>query len=281
MNKISMFIKISISLFCLLVLVILFCFGGVFFERNAEELTLKEENENFKDVFVFDPEELSYDGTGELDLLEGVSLENFSLETLKSMVFIRISTGENMSQKVVEYTADTDEGRVRSKRILRLQNYRGPEIQLPDEMPSISTTDIGNMAEVMLSENDYKADDGFGNDARKHVQIETEKSLQNSSLIQCTFILVNEFEDRAVAKADITLSDVPAVLVLINATVNLQIGEFFDPLQYVESAVDSEGRSIIDEVVWDGEIDTSRTGVYEIVYELRGQTVKLTVNVNT
>ena len=73
--------------------------------------------ENYRDAFQFNPEELTYDGTGELDFLQGVSLDNYTARELKDMVFIRISTGDNLSQKVVEYTADTEEGR-RQLRVL-------------------------------------------------------------------------------------------------------------------------------------------------------------------
>ena len=110
MNRISMFFKVSISVFSLLAIVILYCVGGKTSDSSVGESIINNESEKFEDVFVFNPEEISYDGTGDLDLLKGVSLKNYSLETLKDIVFIRISTGENISRKVVEDTADIDEG---------------------------------------------------------------------------------------------------------------------------------------------------------------------------
>lgn len=279
MDRIPWSFKVIISISCLIVLILLFVFGGDVFKEDVEIdlLSVSQDSEHTIDNFSFEPEELTYDGSGELNFLKGVSLEGYTEKEIEEMVYIRISTGDNLSQKIVEYTADTNEGRVRSRRLLRLINYKGPNIELPNKMPSIAMGIMDNIKEEMLTEDDYKADDGFGNDARNHVQIVTERSMQNSSLIHCTFILENEFSDRVVAKTDTVLSDVPATISLTDTIVYLQAGEYFDSSIYVESAVDSEGISIMEEVYCEGEVNTSLPGEYEVYYELRGQSAILTV----
>ena len=277
MDRISMPVKISISAFCILAIAFLFFFGGVFFPDNTDVLSAPQTEENYRDAFQFDSEELTYDGTGELDFLQGVSLDNYTARELKDMVFIRISTGDNLSQKVVEYTADTEEGRARSRRLLQLKKYKGPKIELPDDMPAATPSTVDHLAELMSSEDDFKADDGFGRDARKYVQVETEKAKQNSALVYCTFILENEFSDRVVAKSDLILTGMPATISLTDSVVYINKGEGFDPSLYVESAVDADGRPIPDEVYCDGELDTTQPGTYEIYYGLRDQSAVLTV----
>lgn len=279
MKTISMTVKIFTSVFCTLVLVYLFFFGGRFFQKDSESFFQVQEDENYRDAFQFKPEELTYDGTGELDFLQGVSLDNYTVGELKDMVFISITSGEKLSEKIVEYTADTEGGRIRSRRLLNLRNYKGPKIELPADMPSVTENTLDDLAEIMLSEDNFKADDGFGHDARNHVQIEMEKSNQNSSLVYCKFVLENEFADRAVVKSDLILTGLPAIISLTEATVYLNVGDYFDPALYIERAVDAEGRSIIEEIYYEGEIDTTHPGEYEMHYVLRGQSVKMAVMV--
>lgn len=279
MSRFGMPIKLSISVLCIAALFLLFIVAGRAVDDDEQDMLRVTEEDGVRDAFGFDPEELTYDGREDLDLLEGVSLDEYSLQDLKNMVFIRISTGENKSEKIIEYSADTDEGRARSKRRLHLKNYSGPEITLPDKMPSVTRGTVGHLAEIMQSENAYEVNDGFGNDARDYVQVEIEKTAQNSSQVQCTFILENEFGDRAVAKADVILSDVPAVITLTDTTVRLNKGEPFDPARYVEKAADADGRSILEEVTCT-RIDTSQTGEYEALYRLRGETASLRVVVS-
>ena len=276
MDRISMPVKVFIAVFCILATVVLF-FESDLFSNNTKTLSAMQADEDYRDAFQFEPEELTYDGTGEIDFLQGVTLDSYSVGELEDMVFIRIFTGENLSQKIVEYTADTENGRVRSRRLLNLRNYKGPKIELPNDMPSVTENTLADIADILSLENDYKANDGFGHDARKHVQIETEKSNQNSSLVYCTFILENEFADRAVAKADLILTEVPATIILTDSIVYLNVGDYFDPALYIKSAIDAEGQSITEEVNYEGEIDTNQPGEYEVHYKLRGQSVAMTV----
>lgn len=277
MDRISMPVKIFISVFCTLAFMCLYFFGGEVFSDNTELMSTPQEEQNYRDAFKFEPEELTYDGNGKLDFLQGVSLDNYSPRELKDMVFISISTGDNQSQKVVEYTADTKEGRARSRRLLNLKNYKGPKIELPDDMPSATEATVDHLAEIMSTEDDFKVDDGFGRDARMHVQVELERAKQNSALVYCTFILENEFADRVVAKSELILTGMPATISLTDSVVYLNVGDYFDPSLFIESAVDADGRSILEEVYYDGDVDTSQPGEYEVYYGLREQSAVLTV----
>ena len=277
MNHSAIIAKALVSVICIFSLVFLYVFGERFF-RTEIQIESQEQVENEEqDSFVFDPEELVYDGTRDLDLLEGVSLENFSQEELKNKVFISITPADNLSRKTIEYTADTEKGRIRSNRSLRLVNYNGPKIELPDEMPSVTMDEVDQIMDLLSEDESYKAEDGFGKDAREHVQVDIEKSVINSAEVQYTFVLENAFGDRATEKADVHISDVPAVITLTEKEVFLQAVDSFDPTEYIEKAVDPTGDSIIEEVVCNGDFNTAQSGEYLVTYDLRGQTVSLTV----
>ena len=277
MNHSAIIAKALVSVICIFSLVFLYVFGERFFQTEIQIESQEQADNGEQDSFMFDPEELVYDGTGDLDLLEGVSLENFSQEELKNKVFIKISPADNLSRKTIEYTADTKKGRIRSNRSLRLVNYNGPKIELPDEMPSVAMDEVDKIMDLLSEDESYKAEDGFGKDAREHVQVNIEKSVINSAEVQYTFVLENVFGDRTMEKANVFISDVPAVITLTEKEVFLQAGDSFDPTEYIEKAVDSAGESIIEEVVFSSDFNTARSGEYLVTYDLRGQTVSLTV----
>ena len=91
-------IKTAISVLCLIALVLLYVFGGRVIEYD-NQVSETNQADDARDAFVFDPETLVYDGTGDLDLLEGVTLEGYNEEQLKKMVYIRISTSDSLSEK--------------------------------------------------------------------------------------------------------------------------------------------------------------------------------------
>lgn len=270
-------IKISISVFSLIALVLLYVFGGRVIEDDNMVFEAGQADDT-RDAFVFDPETLVYDGTGDIDFLEGVTLEGYNAEQLKKMVYIRISTGDSLSEKIIEYTADTDDGRVRSMRKLLLRNYSGPSIVLPDEMPTVTMGTVDHIADLMPEGKTYQVDDGFGNDMRAHVQIDAARSPVNSAEVNYTFILENVFGDRTMAKADVLISNVPATIILTDTTVTIKSGDNFDPFNYIQSAIGADGESIIEEVIYD-EFNETEAGDYIITYELRGQTAFLRVTV--
>ena len=269
-------VKILISIASLLIIALMYILSG----RDTDEPSMGDSalTDNVSDAFVFEPETLTYDGSGEMDFLEGVFLEGYTADELEDMVYIRVTAGNILSEKYVEYTADTDEGRVRSTRRLLLENYNGPKIQIPDKMPTVTMSNIDQLADLLSEVKNYKVDDGFGNDMRAYVQIAAERSTTNSSIVNYTFTLDNAYGDRAVAQADVHVSDVPAIIVLTDAATTIRAGGFLDPYEFIQSATTVDGSSVIEEVSC-SELDTSEPGEYQITYELRGQTASLDVTV--
>lgn len=269
-------VKILISIASLLIIALMYILSG----RDTDEPSMGDSGltDDMSDAFVFEPETLTYDGSGEMDFLEGVFLEGYTADELEDMVYIRVTAGNILSEKYVEYTADTDEGRVRSTRRLLLENYNGPKIQIPDKMPTVTMSNIDQLADLLSEVKNYKVDDGFGNDMRAYVQIAAEQSTTNSSVVNYTFTLDNAYGDRAVAQADVHVSDVPAIIVLTDAATTIRAGGYLDPYEFIQSATTVDGSSVIEEVRC-SEIDTSEPGEYRITYELRGQTASLNVTV--
>lgn len=277
MNK--LFIKIFISLICIIAFIVLFASGDKLPIIEDKGEYIGQNKDEYIDAFKFEPVEIKYDGNGELDLLDGVTLDGYSKKELETLVFIRIYQDKSLSEKIIEYTAETKEGKVRSKRPLKLQNYSGPKIYIPDDVPDVTRDNIGHFGELLATKSDYVVDDGFGKDVREHATIQYEGDAKESSLVHYTISFNNMFGDSDVAKVDISLSGVPAYLSLTESEITLNRDGYFDPDAYIARVVLADGTDAHDKVLYSGNVNMDEIGIYEVTYELEGETLTLTVNV--
>lgn len=272
-------IKLVISLVCTLGIIALFTVGNKISLSDESGDFMGQRTDEYVDAFIFDSEELSYDGTGDLDLLKGVTLEGYSTQELKSLVFTRIYKGESLSEKVIEYTAETEDGKLRSTRPLKLHNYNGPKVHIPDELPEVYRKDIDHFGELLVTKDDYVVDDGFGKDVREYAEIDYEEDARESALVHYTISFSNMFDDRDVGKVDVTLSGVPAYLSLSESEVTINEGDVFNPADYVARAELADGTEVFEAVLYGGDVDTGKKDIYEVTYNLEGETLKLIVKV--
>ena len=277
--KSSTVIKIVISLVCIIGIIALFTVGEKILPPDGSGDSTGQGNDEYADAFTFDPEELSYDGTGDLDLLEGVTLEGYSAQELKQLVFTRIKKGASLSEKDIEYTAETEDGKIRSIRPLKLYNYNGPKIHIPDDLPEVTRKDIDHFGDLLAAKSGYAVDDGFGKDVRDHAEIDYEADAKESALVHYAVSFGNMFGDSDVAKVDVTLSGVPAYLTLSESEVTINEGADFNPADYVARAVLADGTEALAVVLYSGNVDTGKKGTYEVTCDLEGETLKLIVNV--
>lgn len=229
------------------------------------------------DGFEFNPEELTYDGNGDLDLLQGVSLPGFSRKELKELTFVSIETAGALSKKRVEYTAEKDGVRYRSLRYLHLSGYTGPKITMPQHIPDVKENMIERFGSLLEGEEDFKVDDGFGNDVSAHMKVEAERSTMDSSLVHYTVSIENVFGDRDRVIQDVVLSGEIPVIVLTTPEVRISVGQTFDSRDYIARAENADHSSAIDAVLVEGAVNTNEAGEYTLTYELYGESVSLRV----
>ena len=273
--KIPLWLKILISVICIAAVAAIMLRGDETPEYAATgaEGAAKEA----VDGFEFDPEELTYDGNGDLDLLKGVSLPGFSRQELKELTFVSIETAGALSNKRVEYTAEKDGVRYRSMRNLHLSGYTGPKITMPQHIPDVTEELIDRFGMLLKSEEDFKVDDGFGNDVSDHMEVSAERSTIDSSLVHYTISIENVFGDRARVVQDVVLSGEIPVIVLTTPEVRIGVRQEFDPLDYIARAEKADHSSGMNEVIVVGSINTSQAGEYTLTYRLDGESVILRV----
>ena len=291
------------------------------------------------DCFQFEPETLTYDGKGELDLLYGVTFtdltdsdtdkensaespksesvakaENTESSTagsaessksesgaktessksssgtgvakkgqeLRDIVFVRISAGTALYRKNITYTAQLSNGETATAmRPLRLEGYSRPTITMPsdDKLPQLTRETMDSIQNEVMNTEGFKADDGFGNDARDHIDVSYKTDRLDSSLIHYTYELTNPFSDKAATSLDMELPPSEPRIVLSAASVTITQEESFDPMDLIVRAVNADGSDGRYDVIISGVLDQTKTGSNTIRYDLEDAHMEVTVNV--
>lgn len=270
-SKRSFVFKIIVSLLAIANLIALFLFnyeipGFLPFSKKAPEETAAAAVSNSSKsgyTIRFDTDTLSYDGTTKLDLLKGVSLVSPDGKASDIKIFARILAGDSLSRKTVEYSADTDNGQITATRSLNLSGYSGPSITLPDTLPSITEEQLDSVLNTMT---DIYADDGYGNDITDSIQASYTLASDGSGNAHYKFSVTNAFNDSALVEADLSLGTAKPILTLLKTSVVIEAGDDFNPLRYVDSAVDTDGSSLSQRIRISGTVDTDTPGTYVLTY---------------
>lgn len=217
--------------------------------------------------FIFDTDTLTYDGASRLDLLTGVSIvSSKGQKNNDAKIFAHITTGDSLSRKIIEYSADTDEGRITAQRNLELMNYNGPSIELPEILPQMEDSQADSVLDIIASDKNFRADDGFGNDITKAVKVRHKRDEHDSRIIHFTFTVTNSFNDTVSAEKDADLIRVKPVIVLKETSVTLPLHSQFNPLDYVAAAENTDGSSLFNSISISGIANTETSGEYVLTF---------------
>ena len=228
----------------------------------------EEEGEDEPPVyrFYFEPETLSYDGTDNLNLLEGVSLVSDTGMESEAKIFASIVSGSKKNQKKITYVADTESGRVEADRTLKLVDYKGPSIELPETMPVVDDETKDDILSLMTGDQSIMADDGFGNDISGAVTASYTADSTSPRTLIYIFSVKNTFDDSADASAEVNLVLSKPVVMLSQKAVQIGVGEAFSPLSYVSYAIDTDGSSLSTSIQIQGAVDNYTPGTYKLSY---------------
>lgn len=215
------------------------------------------------------PEILVYDGTSELDLMQGVLVTDEDGNDRTSDARAVLQNTEQLNQKMIYYSLNgyseklTDQGRM-----LLLENYTGPTIQVDSEV-QLTVTQLGNLPGVLAERKQLEADNGYGKEITGQVSWYREKTAEGEYSI--FFTVSNEFGDVATAQCRAYIDGVKddIVLTLRQEQVSISQNEPFVPLDWVLEAEDANGENLIDGVEVEGTVNSSVPGNYTITYRLK------------
>lgn len=221
--------------------------------------------------FTFDSDTLTYDGSSDLDLLDGVSLTDPDGNALDAEIFARITTGDSLSEKIVIYSADTSAGQLTASRELKLENYSGPTFTLPDPLPKIAESALPSVLSAMPDDGSFRAEDGYGNDISSAVTFRYNRSETEPSKVHYVFKVTNMFNDTVSVEADFTISDPRPLITLTESAVTVEANTPFSPEAYIASAVDTDGSSLLQSVTVKAPANMDEPGTYTLTYTVTGK----------
>ena len=275
----SIIIKTLIAITGILVLLFLFREAN---KPDSTSLTAGPEQALTQDgdsAFSFDPPELTYDGTGEIDLLSGVSLNGITGQPLRDLVFTKIQNGSHTSEKIIIYSADTENGKATARRTLKLINYHKPDVTLPDDLPEVTPDTAGSIISLLLDEGTLSVDDGFGNEAADKLTASYEMDSKNSSILHYTFFYDSMFGDDIYRKVDTKMTG-SSVLILQKNEVTVPRDSDYNPFDNIVSATDADGADAKRDVVCTGRVNTAKPGVYPVTYTLNEVSLTAVITVS-
>lgn len=216
----------------------------------------------------FDSDEISYDGTGELDLMTGVKVMGPEGEIENAEVFANIITADSLSEKQITYSLDTAGGQVTATRKLILSNYTGPTLVLPENMPEADEKDLDTYLSLMPTDGSFAAKDGFGKDITAQVSTSYRIDSENPSIVHFVFSVTNLFNDKVSVPYDISIDSDRPTLVLSSYSVSISKGSAFQPLDYVQKAESKSGQDLLQTIAIEGSVDVNTPGKYTLSYTI-------------
>lgn len=237
-------------------------------QQRPEQVNSALSQKTQKCQIQWSPEILVYDGTSELDLMQGVLVTDEDGNDRTSDARAVLQNTEQLNQKMIYYSLNgyseklTDQGRM-----LLLENYTGPTIQVDSEV-QLTVTQLGNLPGVLAERKQLEADNGYGKEITGQVSWYREKTAEGEYSI--FFTVSNEFGDVATAQCRAYIDGVKddIVLTLRQEQVSISQNEPFVPLDWVLEAEDANGENLIDGVEVEGTVNSSVPGNYTITYRL-------------
>lgn len=237
-------------------------------QQRPEQVNTALSQKTQKCQIQWSPEILVYDGTSELDIMQGVLVTDEDGNDRTSDARAVLQNTEQLNQKMIYYSLNgyseklTDQGRM-----LLLENYTGPTIQVDSEV-QLTVTQLGNLPGVLAERKQLEADNGYGKEITGQVSWYREKTAEGEYSI--FFTVSNEFGDVATAQCRAYIDGVKddIVLTLRQEQVSISQNEPFVPLDWVLEAEDANGENLIDGVEVEGTVNSSVPGNYTITYRL-------------
>lgn len=237
-------------------------------QQRPEQVDSALSQKTQKCQIQWSPEILVYDGTSELDIMQGVLVTDEDGNDRTSDARAVLQNTEQLNQKMIYYSLNgyseklTDQGRM-----LLLENYTGPTIQVDSEV-QLTVTQLGNLPGVLAERKQLEADNGYGKEITGQVSWYREKTAEGEYSI--FFTVSNEFGDVATAQCRAYIDGVKddIVLTLRQEQISISQNEPFVPLDWVLEAEDANGENLIDGVEVEGTVNSSVPGNYTITYRL-------------
>ena len=255
---------------------------GYFEEVKKSSISISADEDSGSSYIVTPSEDLEYDGTSTLDVMEGVSAVDTDGSDITDDITVQIISGDSFNEKTVRYSVFNSNYQLITKdRTLILSNYEGPSISVDLDI-DIDDYDLSNIVSELIEVGALSAKDGYGNDVSEDIAFSYTLINSSSSLYQVVFSINNIYGDTDSVSFNTNIysaSDGPTVT-LIQSSVTISVDSDFDPMDYVDSATDTNGEDISELVNVSGDINLSKAGQYTLTYSVTNADGETSPSVN-
>ncbi len=228
-------------------------------EKDTQETTVE---------LNFQPEVLEYDGSGMLDLLEGVEAKTKDGTDLTDQVQAILTGDGTQNQKKIRYSVFSEDGEeVTRTRTLQMTGYTGPKLTVSSSL-DLTAEDLDDLVSYLTEEKALSADDGFGRDASG--QVTWVRQRIGEGTYEITFTLRNDYMDTVSTQTEASISgDVSDLtLELAYTSISIPAGSSFYPLDYVVTAQDPDYGEILSRIQIINTVNVNQPGTYFVTYTL-------------
>lgn len=215
-----------------------------------------------------DSEVLEYDGSGTLNLMEGVQAVGPEGEDLTERVQAILTGDGTLLEKQIRYSVFTEEGRETTvTRTLKMVGYTGPKLSVEDGLV-LEVEDLPDLIQILTEQGDLTADNGFGQNAANEVSYTREK--RGEGYYEVEFKLQNEYLDETSQTVEMWITgEVQDIeLTLSQSSIQIAAGTEFYPQEWIETAHDPVHGDMTSQVQIENRVNLSQAGQYSVIYTL-------------
>ena len=212
---------------------------------------------------------LKYNGVGKFDPLKGVYVvddKGVLVDVDEITYTISSKIENNIREKLIEYEAKVGDEVFYAKRDLSLGvDYTGPSIFIEDSLPYCKEGEIRSYANILKESGLLEVLDGFGNNIINNIEVDLKRYDRGEELATITISVTNEYQDSTSVDYQIPMNESGVVLLLVNDKAVVNNGSTFRVKDYVDQCYyETKENSLLDNVFYDGSVDTSDAGRYHI-----------------
>ena len=253
----------GIGILCCAALFLLWLYAGWQEENTGTVYSVSSAAE-----IQLDSEVLEYDGSGTLNLMEGVQAVGPEGEDLTERVQAILTGDGTLLEKQIRYSVFTEEGRETTvTRTLKMVGYTGPKLSVEDGLV-LEAEDLPDLIQILTEQGDLTADNGFGQNAADEVSYTREK--RGEGYYEVEFKLQNEYLDETSQTVEMWITgEVQDIeLTLSQSSIQIAAGTEFYPQEWIETAHDPVHGDMTSQVQIENRVNLSQAGQYSVIYTL-------------
>lgn len=287
MKKITKPLILTISIISLVLLVLVIIFADKIFISKEISNTENQSAKGIPVTFTLDSDILVYDGSGNLDFMDGVHATDNKGNDITSLIKASVIDSKTGNGKVISYSINKEGYEFsQTERTLEISNYSKPSIKIESEELSMDLSEKDTYLKQLIASKEITADDGFGHDISSGIYSADLSEIISPGKYTIKFSVENFLNDSTETSVPITVTGelLNANITLSTSSVSIPVGSEFNPMDYVIAATDDNGNNLTHLITTNNPVDTSTPGQYTVTYSIQNDgsysnTVSLTVAV--